>query len=160
MAFFNYVNPWPETTHWPLRCSAPGDGMPPCGRADFGPEISCGATCFITPICAPRPAAGSLSRRLQRLAQNAILLHYALLWYERDRTEHLGRAGELRAGYKQCFALRSARCSIGPESRALRCALAKPHSTRGQIGYKSLFEYKIGVHVARRAGRTSQGPPF
>jgi hypothetical protein len=42
-----YVNPWPETTHWPLRCSAPGDGMPPCGRADFGPEISCGDTCFI-----------------------------------------------------------------------------------------------------------------
>jgi hypothetical protein len=36
MAFFNYVDPWPETTHWPLRCSAPGDGMPPCGRADFG----------------------------------------------------------------------------------------------------------------------------
>jgi hypothetical protein len=40
MAFFNYVNPWPEATHWPLRCSAPGGGggMPPCGRADFGPE--------------------------------------------------------------------------------------------------------------------------
>jgi hypothetical protein len=47
MAFFNYVNPWPETTHWPLRCSAPGDGMPPCGRADFVPEISCGDTCCI-----------------------------------------------------------------------------------------------------------------
>jgi hypothetical protein len=48
MAFFNYVNPWPETTHWPLRCSAPGDGMPPsCGRADFGPETSCGATSFV-----------------------------------------------------------------------------------------------------------------
>jgi hypothetical protein len=36
MAFFNYVNPWLKPTPWPLRCSAPGDGMPPCGRADFG----------------------------------------------------------------------------------------------------------------------------
>jgi hypothetical protein len=47
MAFFNYVNPWPGATHWPLRCSAPGDGMPPCGRADFVPEISCAATCYM-----------------------------------------------------------------------------------------------------------------
>jgi hypothetical protein len=37
-----------------LRCSAPGDWMPPCGRADFGPEISCGATCFIS----MRPSTG------------------------------------------------------------------------------------------------------
>jgi hypothetical protein len=35
-----------------------------CSR-EAEPEISCGATCF---ICAPRPAAGALSRRLQRLA--------------------------------------------------------------------------------------------
>ena len=46
--------------------------MPPCGRADFGPEISCGATCL---IWAPRPVAGSLSRRSSRLAQNAIWVH-------------------------------------------------------------------------------------
>jgi hypothetical protein len=83
MAFFNYVNPWPETRNHPLASPpllslglAPGDGMPPCGRADFGPEISCGTTCL---ICAPRPAAGSLSRRSWRLAlalaQNEILLH-------------------------------------------------------------------------------------
>jgi hypothetical protein len=55
MAFFNYVNPWPETAHWPLRCSAPGDGgVPPSAVAvvwgvdvdeaadfgsHFGPEI-------------------------------------------------------------------------------------------------------------------------
>jgi hypothetical protein len=32
MAFSNYVNPWPETTHWPPRCSAPaGDGVLSCG---------------------------------------------------------------------------------------------------------------------------------
>jgi hypothetical protein len=42
--FFSYANPWPETTHWPFRCSAPGDGMPPCGRADFVPEIPCADT--------------------------------------------------------------------------------------------------------------------
>jgi hypothetical protein len=50
--FFYNISPWPETTHWPLSCSAPGDRVPPCGRAAsqlrcFGPEISCGTTCFI-----------------------------------------------------------------------------------------------------------------
>ena len=41
-------------------------------------ERICGAvaTCF---ICSPRPAAGSFSRRSQRLAQNAILAHYGFV---------------------------------------------------------------------------------
>jgi hypothetical protein len=89
MAFFNYVNPWPETTHWPLRCSAPGDGMPPSAvrrvdepTSDFGPEtpcsvwrvacgvwrVACGVWRHVLHMCPSTsldqlPAAGSLSRR-------------------------------------------------------------------------------------------------
>jgi hypothetical protein len=85
MAFFNYVHPWPETTHWPrsplMLSAGRRDAMPPFGRADFGPEISCGATCF---ICAPRPAVGALSHRPKRLAQNAILAHYGLVLNDRN----------------------------------------------------------------------------
>jgi hypothetical protein len=40
MAFFYYVSPWPETTHWPLRSPlsaaqrrAASGKMPPCGQA-------------------------------------------------------------------------------------------------------------------------------
>jgi hypothetical protein len=66
MAFFNYANPWPETTPWPLRPLVSAGRRDAavcrveCGRADSGSRKFRGATCF---ICALRPAAVSLSRR-------------------------------------------------------------------------------------------------
>jgi hypothetical protein len=58
MAVFNYVSPWPETTHWPLRCSTPGDGMP--HAAMWTSRLRSGNfvwrhTCFF--ICSPCPSA-------------------------------------------------------------------------------------------------------
>jgi hypothetical protein len=86
MAFFNYVNPWPETTQRPLRCSAPGDGMSPCGRADFAVRKF---------RVAPRASYARLDRLPARFRagrsgcppqkiQNAILVHYGLVLYDRN----------------------------------------------------------------------------
>jgi hypothetical protein len=96
MAFFNYVNPWPETTHWPLRSP-----LLSAGRRDAAvwtrtsrPRLRTSVRKFrVAPrasysyvICAPRPTAGALSYRPKRLAQNAFLVRYGPVLYDRDLT--------------------------------------------------------------------------